>query len=137
MLYESSIRGEAAFFACNAIDGNLENRFHGGPYASWEINRQAHAALAIDFGRSVCINRIVLVTQADFPHDAWWTEGTVTFSDGSREVLHFAKTDRGQVFEIAPRTISWLTFDKLIKADDPSPFPALTPIAVFGREKIK
>ena len=61
-------------------------------------------------------------------------KGDAAFSDGSKEVLHFEKTDRGQVFDIAPRPVCWLTFDKLIKADDPSPFPALTQIAVFGKD---
>ena len=28
--------------------------------------------------------------------------------------------------------ITWLKFGKLIKADDPSPFPALTQIEVYG-----
>ena len=30
--------------------------------------------------------------------------------------------------------ITWLSFGKLIKADDPSPFPALTQIEVYGVE---
>lgn len=128
-------RGEAVFAARNAIDGNCANSFHGRwPFQSWGINRDPNACFTLDFGREVWIDRLKIWLRADFPHDAWWTEGTVTFSDGSREVLQFVKTDRGQVFEIAPRKIRWLSFDKLIKADDPSPFPALTQIAVFGKD---
>jgi len=48
--------------------------------------------------------------------------------------LKFQKTDKLQVFDIAPRTIEWLTFDKLIKAEDESPFPALTQIEVYGKD---
>ena len=128
-------RGESVFAARNAIDGNCANDFHGRwPHQSWGINRDPNACFTLDFGRPVTIDRLKIWLRADFPHDAWWTEGTVTFSDGSQEVLHFVKTDRGQVFEIAPRTVSWLTFDKLIKADDPSPFPALTQFEIFGRD---
>jgi len=128
-------RGESVFAARNAIDGNCANQSHGlWPFQSWGINRDPNACFTLDFGREVEIDRVKIWLRADFPHDAWWTEGTVSFSDGSQEVLRFEKTDRGQVFNITPRTISWLTFDKLIKADDPSPFPALTQIAVYGKE---
>ena len=128
-------RGESVFAARNAIDGNCANSSHGlWPFQSWGINRDPNACFTLEFGRPVSIDRMKIWLRADFPHDAWWTEGTVTFSDGSQEVLQFEKTDRGQVFNITPRTISWLTFDKLIKADDPSPFPALTQIAVYGKE---
>lgn len=128
-------RGEAVFAARNAIDGSCANDFHGRwPHQSWGINRDPNACFTLDFGREVCIDRLKIWLRADFPHDAWWTEGTVTFSDGSSQVLHFEKTDRGQVFSLEPRQIRWLTFHKLIKADDPSPFPALTQIEVFGKD---
>lgn len=129
-------RGESVFAARNAIDGNCANSSHGlWPFQSWGINRDPNACFTLDFGRPVCIDRLKIWLRADFPHDAWWTEGTVTFSDGSKAVLNFEKTDRGQVFNIVPRTVSWLTFDKLIKAVDPSPFPALTQIAVYGKDE--
>ena len=47
----------------------------------------------------------------------------------------FWKTDRCQYFAIAPRTVQWLTFDNLIKAEDESPFPALTQIEVYGNRR--
>ncbi len=59
---------------------------------------------------------------------------TVTFSDGSSEALKFVKTGRMQTFKIAPREIEGGTFGTLIKADDESPFPALTQIEVYGRD---
>lgn len=128
-------RGESVFAARNAIDGNCANDSHGlWPYQSWGINRDPNACFTLDFGREVYVDRLKIWLRADFPHDAWWTQGTVTFSDGSSEILHFEKTDRGQVFDITPRKISWLTFDRLIKAEDPSPFPALTQMAVFGKD---
>ena len=81
-------RGEAVFAARNAIDGVYENDAHGiWPYQSWGINRDPNAALTLDFGRPVTIDELRLTLRADFPHDAWWTQATVEFDDGSREVL--------------------------------------------------
>ena len=128
-------RGESVFEAKNAIDGVYGNHSHGNwPYASWGINRDPNACMKLDFGRPVEIDRLGICLRADFPHDSYWTEGTVTFSDGTTEKLHFRKTDRTQFFTIAPRTVQWLTFDKLIKAEDESPFPALTQIEVYGKD---
>lgn len=128
-------RGESVFAAKNAIDGVRANHSHGlWPYASWGINRDPNAQIKIDFGRSVCIDMLKITLRADFPHDSYWTEGTVTFSDGSTEVLQFVKTDKAQTFHIAPKTVQWLTFDKLIKADDDSPFPALTQLEAYGKD---
>lgn len=128
-------RGESVFEAKNAIDGVYANHNHGNwPYASWGINRDPNACMRLEFGRPVQIDRLKICLRADFPHDSYWTEGTITFSDGSVEVLNFQKTDAPQVFPITPRVIEWLTFDKLIKADDESPFPALTQIEVFGKD---
>ena len=31
------------------------------------------------------------------------------------------------------KKVSWVKLEKLIKADDPSPFPALSQIEVYGR----
>ena len=126
-------RGESVFAARNAIDGVTENRSHGEwPYTSWGINRDPAACLKLEFGREVEADRIVLVTRADFPHDSWWTQATVTFSDGSAIELPMEKSAKPHVFTFPKKKISWLTLDKLIKADDPSPFPALTQIEVYG-----
>ena len=128
-------RGESVFEAKNAIDGVCGNHGHGNwPFASWGINRDPNACMKLDFGRAVEIDRLGIRLRADFPHDSYWTQGTVTFSDGSVEVLQFWKTDRCQYFAIAPRTVQWLTFDNLIKAEDESPFPALTQIEVYGKD---
>ena len=77
-------RGESVFAAMNAIDGITENRSHGEwPYASWGINRQDDAELTLEFGRPVQVDKVILYTRADFPHDNWWVDGRLTFSDGS------------------------------------------------------
>lgn len=77
-------RGESVFAARNAIDGVCENRSHGEwPYESWGINMQDDAEMTVEFGQEVVTDRIVLYTRADFPHDNWWTQVTLTFSDGT------------------------------------------------------
>lgn len=130
-------RGEAVFAARNAIDGCIATRSHGEwPYESWGINRQDDATFRLDFGRPVDIDEIRLYTRADFPHDNWWVRGTLTFSDGCIQTIEMDKhTDEPHIFsDINRKEITWLTLGELIKADDPSPFPALTQIEVYGRE---
>lgn len=128
-------RGEAVFAARNAIDGIYENLSHGiWPYQSWGINRDPQAALTVDFGRPVLVDEIRLTLRADFPHDSHWTAATVAFSDGSRETLPLEKSALPQAFPLTPRTVTGLTLCELKKADDPSPFPALTQIEAWGTE---
>ena len=128
-------RGEAVFFACNAIDGVLENRSHGAwPYQSWGINRDPDAVFTLDFGREVEVDRVVIYIRADFPHDNWWIRGTLWFSDGSKLVFPLKKDRFGQELTFEKKRIRWLKLGELIKADDPSPFPALTQLEVYGTE---
>ena len=129
-------RGEAVFAAKNAIDGVTANTCHGEwPYASWGINRDPNAALKLDFGRDVTVDRIILYLRADFPHDNWWTNAAVTFSDGESMEVNFVKTGSAQEFTFEPKTLRWLELSRLIKSGEESPFPALTQIEVYGTEK--
>lgn len=128
-------RNESVFAAKNAIDGLIANDCHGmWPYGSWGINRQDDAELTLDFGRSVDICEIDLYTRADFPHDNWWIQGSITFSNGEKEVVEMNKSEKPHVFMIEKKDIQWIKLSNLIKADDPSPFPALTQIVVYGKE---
>lgn len=130
-------RGEAVFAARNAIDGILANESHGSwPFQSWGINMQDDATITVDFGRLVDIDTLVLYTRADFPHDNWWIQADAVFSDGSTEVLHMEKSVEPHSFSIAKKRISWLQLSRLIKADDPSPFPALTQLEAYGTESM-
>ncbi|NTB87531.1 carbohydrate-binding protein [Agrobacterium tumefaciens] len=128
-------RGEAVFAARNAIDGEKANDDHGfWPYTSWGINQNPDATLTLDFGRPVQIDEIVFYLRADFPHDAWWEEASVTFSYGKTSSFALVKSGAAQCFGIEPRTVEWISVHSLIKAEDPSPFPALTQIEVWGQE---
>lgn len=126
-------RGESVFAARNAIDGVVANESHGAwPYESWGINQQDDAIITLDFGRAVDFEKVVLYTRADFPHDNWWVKATLTFSDGSSQIVEMEKSVKPHTFKIEKQGISWMTISELIKADDPSPFPALSQIEVYG-----
>lgn len=126
-------RNEALFAARNAIDGIHANCHHYPyPYGSWGINKDPAAALTVEFAVPVTVDELVLTLRADFPHDSYWTKGTVTFSDGSREDLIFEKSAEPQRFTVPPRTVTGLTLGELVKAEDESPYPALRQIEVWG-----
>ncbi|GAF38710.1 hypothetical protein FC83_GL001987 [Agrilactobacillus composti DSM 18527 = JCM 14202] len=126
-------RGESVFFAKNAIDGKLANLAHGSyPFQSWGINQQADAALTVEFGRTVAVDRVDLLFRGDYPHDSYWTQVTLAFSDGSTLKLDTAKDLNLQTFKFASRQVQWVQLKDLQKAGDDSPFPALTQIEVYG-----
>ena len=49
-------------------------------------------------------------------------------------VCRLKKTDAGQEITFPKKRLTWLRLEQLIKSDEPSPFPALTQIQVFGRD---
>lgn len=131
-------RGEMVFAAQNAIDGIVVNDSHGEwPYQSWGIDRRDDARIRIEFGRTVEVDRIVLYTRADFPHDNWWKSVRFAFSDESELEMKMEKSAFPHEITFPARQISWLEMHHMIKSEDPSPFPALTQIEVYGRETCK
>ncbi len=128
-------RGEAQFWARNVIDGHRFNERHGGwPYHSWGIGGREDAWLKVEFGRPVRADSVALTLRADFPHDAWWEHATVECSDGHVLACPLVKTQDAQRFPLGGRTIEWIMVRDLIKANDPSPFPSLTQLEVFGAD---
>lgn len=109
------------------------NCSHGKwPYGSWGINRQDDARIRLDFGRLVEVDRLVLYTRADFPHDNWWQSVSFSFSDGSALEWKLEKSVKPHEIVFEKKTISWLEMHDMKKSEDPSPFPALTQIEVYG-----
>lgn len=128
-------RGEMVFVAQNAIDGVVANDSHGEwPYQSWGIDRRNDARIRIDFGRMVEVDRIILYTRADFPHDNWWKSVQFTFSDESELEMKMEKSALPHEITFPARRICWLEMHHMIKSEEPSPFPALTQIEVYGKE---
>ena len=131
-------RGESVFAARNAIDGIKCNHNHGEwPFQSWGINQNPDAEIKIDFGRAVSINQALIYLRADFPHDSWWEQVTLMFSDGSQLDAPLIKTSEGQSVMFESRTVNWIKMNRLIKSNNPSPFPALTQIELYGTEDWK
>lgn len=128
-------RGESVFAAQNAIDGVVINDSHGEwPYQSWGINCREDAALKIEFGRTVETDRMILYTRADFPHDNWWTEVTVSFSDGSKILFPMEKSALPHELTFEKKQIEWVELSELKKSPEQSPFPALTQLEVYGTD---
>lgn len=128
-------RNETIFAARNAIDGVRANLFHGEwPYTSWGINRRDDAEFKLEFGRKVVVDKILIYTRADFPHDNWWEQISISFSNGDKICKGLEKSRFAHVITFKEKEIEWLKLHELIKADDPSPFPALTQIEVYGKE---
>lgn len=127
-------RDESVFFARNVIDGCLQNHSHGPwPYQSWGIGLSETAEIQVDFGREVKVDKMRLVLRADFPHDAYWRQGTVSLSDGTEYTFPLEKTDQAQ--EIAfehMHLIRWIKLHHLVKQVMDSPFPALTEWEIWG-----
>ena len=127
-------RGESVFAAKNAIDGVRANLSHGEwPYESWGINMQDDAVMKVDFGRKIKTGKVVLYTRSDFPHDNWWEKVTLRFSDESMLEVSLSKSNLAHVLTFPEKEISWIELCNLIKANDPSPFPALSQIEVYGK----
>lgn len=128
---------DSVFFVRNVIDGVFETSNHGSwPHSSWGINKQKDAWIKIDFGRQVIVDTIALYLRADFPHDNWWKEAKITFSNGSTEQIILEKTGKGQEFKFEARKISWIKLSNLIMSEEESEFPALSQFEVYGRDVV-
>lgn len=130
-------RGESVFAARNTIDGLLVTQGHGFfPYTSWGEGEDADAHIDIFFGRKILAEEVQIFLRSDFPHDNYWKEGLLTFSDGSSLPITLQKTGKCQsIFLPEPLETEWVRLSHLKKDPaDPSPFPALTQWRVMGRE---
>lgn len=121
------------FFARNAIDGIFETCNHGSwPHSSWGINKQEDAWLKIDFGNTVEVDEVLIYLRADFPHDNWWKQIKLTFSNGEEQLVSLEKTGKAQHIPLERKKIEWIMISDLVMSDDESLFPALSQIKVMG-----
>ena len=127
-------RDESWFCARNTIDGEHIANGHGPwPYGSWGIGARTDAELTLDFGRKVKVDKLVLYLRADFPHDAYWIQGSALLDDGFEITFPLEGVDGPQEIALGEKhIIRSLKLYRLIKSDNPSAFPALRQIEVYG-----
>lgn len=122
------------FEARNAIDGRSLNGHHGvWPYQSWGPQLRTDIWWKLDFGRPVRLNKIRLMVRADFPHDSYWKNADLKFSDGSRVPLHISSSPEFQEFSFPSRKVEWMRIEGLVPAD-PSKWCSLIEVEAWGKE---
>ncbi|MDF7637911.1 hypothetical protein PT285_00460 [Lactobacillus sp. ESL0791] len=133
-------RGEEPFLAKNVIDGYLANNNHGKfPFQSWGIDAKDNAELKLDFGRQVNIDKIGILLRADYPHDSYWTQINVSYSNGDDQKINLIKTNKIQYFKVNEATVKYLKLNNLKrdKTSDPGTFPSLSQLVVLGKNKLQ
>ncbi|NQT35872.1 MAG: discoidin domain-containing protein [Planctomycetes bacterium] len=120
------------FAARCAIDGKTANHGHGAGCPSWGPDRRTDLWWRVDLGRTVAIDKVVIVIRADFPHDRHWHSATIEFSDGSREEIEIEKTDKPQTFSFTSRKATWLRLTDLVQ-EEPLGWCGLSEVEVWGR----
>jgi len=131
----SVTRDDPMFFERNAIDGNIQNKHHGKwPYESWGNGLNASPWFKIDFGREVTADKVRLYIRSDFPHDTYWTNATLQFSDGTLQDIVLQKTAAPQEFTFPEKKIRWIQFTNFKQPTLPLGFAALTEMEVYGKD---
>jgi hypothetical protein len=122
------------FEARNAIDGATKNGHHGvWPYQSWGPQLRTDIWWKVDFGRPVELDKVRLMVRADFPHDSYWKNADIEFSDGSRVPLSIASAAEFQDFSFSKRRVSWLRIINVVPAD-PARWCAFIEVEAWGHD---
>ena len=130
-------RENPCFFERNAIDGVICSEGHGRyPYHSWGGGLREDLEFTVHFGMPVEVNKLALYLRADFPHDTYWKEADVEFSDGTGIHLDLIGTAEGQTAEFEPKVTEYVKLTGLKQqrlADGSLSFAALTQIQIYGK----
>ncbi|HBJ19076.1 MAG TPA: hypothetical protein DDY70_04995, partial [Clostridiales bacterium] len=129
-------REDPCFFERNAIDGVTDNTGHGNyPFHSWGGGLREDLEYEVDFGAEVEVDRVTIYLRADFPHDTYWKEAALEFSDKSRVPLTLLGTKDGQTFEFPKKktsTVKLTGFRQQRLEDGSLSFAALSQIQIYG-----
>ena len=129
-------REDPSFFERNAIDGVIDNSSHGVfPYHSWGGGLREDLEFEVRFGTEVLVTGVTLFLRADFPHDTYWKELEVEFSDGTRVPAQLLGIADGQRVDFEPRTTEFVRltgFRQQRVEGDKLSFAALTQIEIHG-----
>ena len=137
-------REEPCFFERNAIDGVIDNSNHGAyPYHSWGGGLREDLEFEVRFGEPVEVSRVVIFIRADFPHDTYWKEADLEFSDGTTVHTALQGIAEGQEVTFEPKLTEYVKLTGLKQqrlADGSLSFAALSQIEIYGKynkEEIK
>jgi len=129
-------REDPQFFERNAIDGVIRPENHGDyPYHSWGGGLREDLEYELHFGTECEVTEVKVYLRADFPHDTYWKEADIEFSDGEKIHADFVKTGEGQVISFPPKKTEMvkLTGFKQMRLEDGAlSFAALTQLEVTG-----
>ena len=130
-------RESPCFFERNTIDGVCRNENHGHfPYHSWGGGLREDLEMYLYFGTEVMVKDIILYLRADFPHDTYWKEMDIEFSDKTTVHANFIGTAEGQRVELpeAKKTeyIKLCGLKQQRLEDGSLSFAALSQIEVIG-----
>ncbi len=143
-------REEPCFYERNAIDGVKQNQGHGAyPYHSWAGGARNDLEYMLDFGREVEIDKIVFYLRADFthdtitgvPHDSYWKNIDIQFSDGERARGEFlldnsdlnSENEKGQEILFQKKRTKYIKLFNFVQVTEILSFAALSQIEVYGR----
>ena len=130
-------REDPCFFERNAIDGVTDNLGHGlYPYHSWGGGLREDLEYEVHFGTECEVDALTIFLRADFPHDTYWKECAVEFSDGSKEVIQLKGVPEGQKFTFEKKITEYvklLDFKQQRLEDGSLSFAALSQIQVYGK----
>ena len=131
----SVTRDDPQFFERNAIDGNTQDTHHGKwPFESWGNGLNSDPWLKVDFGRDVTVDKVRLYVRSDFPHDTYWTNLTIQFSDGTTQDAMLKKTAEPQEIAFPAKKIRWLQLANFKQPSQPPGYAAITEVEVYGKD---
>ncbi len=120
--------------ARNAIDGRTVNGHHGvWPYQSWGPQLRTDIWWKLEFGRPVRVNKVRLMVRTDFPHDSYWQNADLEFSNGSHVSLQISSSPELQEFSFPPRPVEWMRIAKVVSADL-AKWCSLIEVEAWGKE---
>ncbi len=131
-------REDPCFFERNAIDGVIDNSNHGSfPYHSWGGGLREDLEYEVHFGTDVEVNSVTIFIRADFPHDTYWKEMDIEFSDKTSMHMNLEGIAEGQTLTLdAPKITEYVKltgFKQQRLADGSLSFAALTQIEINGK----
>ena len=126
-----------SLFARNAIDGVIQNEKHGiYPHHSWGGGAREDLEFEVRFGTDALVSRVTIFIRCDFPHDTYWTEADLEFSDGTVKHIELQAIKEGQTFEFEPIKTNYVRLCGLKQKrleDGSLSFAALSQIQIYGK----